>query len=92
MSKLQRILKLVGSTSNAYMIGDQIDRDILPAKQAGLKTIYFPGGFKPRWHDEEASPPPDFVISDFREAVQIIRLEHACWLRKHGAAPRGLAL
>ncbi|MAT33752.1 HAD family hydrolase [uncultured Croceicoccus sp.] len=74
----QRILKLVGSPSNAYMIGDQIDRDIAPAKQAGLKTIYFPGGFKPRWHDEEASPPPDFVISDFREAVQIIRLEHAC--------------
>lgn len=74
----RRILKLVGSPSNAYMIGDQIDRDIAPAKQAGLKTIYFPGGFKPRWHDEEASPPPDYVISDFREAVQIIRLKHAC--------------
>lgn len=74
----QRILKLVGSPSNAYMIGDQIDRDIAPAKHAGLKTIYFPGGFKPRWHDEETSPPPDFVISDFREAVEIIRLEHAC--------------
>jgi hypothetical protein len=29
------------------MIGDQLDRDIGPAKEAGLRTIYFPGGFAP---------------------------------------------
>ena len=69
----RRILKLVGSPSNAYMIGDQLDRDVSPAKLAGLKTIYFPGGFKPKWHNEDASEPPDYVISDLREVIDIIR-------------------
>src|SRR3546814_17121310 len=42
----QRALRLVGDASTAFMVGDQLQRDIRPAKEAGLRTIYFPGGFR----------------------------------------------
>ena len=63
---------MAGAPANAFMIGDQLDRDIAPAKEAGLKTIYFPGGFVPRWTPDEAKIGPDFRVSDFVEAVEII--------------------
>ena len=67
-----RVVRLTGSSTRAYMIGDQLDRDIAPAKQAGLTTIYFPGGFVPRWTPDEAKIDPDFRVSDFAEAAAII--------------------
>src|ERR1044072_4013683 len=67
-----RVLRLSGSPSTAYMIGDQLDRDIAPAKHAGLATIYFPGGFKPRWTPDEAKIGPDYKIENFEEAATII--------------------
>lgn len=41
-----RALRLIGRPVEAFMVGDQLDRDIAPAKMAGLKTIYFPGGLR----------------------------------------------
>src|SRR3546814_4127981 len=49
----QRALRLVGDASTAFMVGDQLQRDIRPAKEAGLRTIYFPGGFRPHWELKE---------------------------------------
>jgi putative hydrolase of the HAD superfamily len=54
------------------MIGDQLDRDILPAKEAGLITIYLPGGFRPKWSPLAGGPHPDYEIASFWEAVDII--------------------
>jgi putative hydrolase of the HAD superfamily len=67
-----RVFRLTALPERAYMIGDQLDRDIAPAKTAGLITIYFPGGFVPRWSPSEAAIGPDFRITNFQEAVGII--------------------
>ncbi|TXG96740.1 MAG: HAD family hydrolase [Nevskiaceae bacterium] len=39
----------VGS-ARCFMVGDQVDRDILAATAAGYSTFYFPGGFSPYWN------------------------------------------
>jgi putative hydrolase of the HAD superfamily len=40
------------ATGRYFMVGDQIDRDILAAAAAGYSTFYFPGGFAPYWASE----------------------------------------
>ena len=71
----RRVLKLAGSPARAFMIGDQLDRDIAPANAAGLTTIFFPGGFQPRWSPEEQDVQPDHRIDRFDQAVPIV-LDH----------------
>ncbi|MBZ9803385.1 HAD family hydrolase [Mesorhizobium sp. ES1-6] len=68
----KRILSLIGPRARAFMIGDQLDRDIAPAAAAGLETIYFPGGFRPRWTPDEASVQPDHLISSFDQVPAIV--------------------
>ncbi len=77
-----RALRLAGSPRDAFMIGDQLDRDIAPAKQAGLRTIYFPGGFVPRWTPDEGKIGPDYRIADFGEAVAIILSDQSLATRR----------
>ncbi|WP_119304748.1 HAD family hydrolase [Dongia deserti] len=67
-----RALRLLRRPANAFMVGDQLDRDIRPAKEAGLKTIYFPGGFRPSWEPNEASVRPDFHIDRFDMVPRIV--------------------
>jgi putative hydrolase of the HAD superfamily len=66
-----RVEKLVGYGVLKFMIGDQIGRDIAPAIRAGFLTIFFPGGFKPKWEDQSQTR-PDFVISSFDQAAAIV--------------------
>lgn len=68
----RRVLRLTGLPKRAFMIGDQLDRDIAPAKLAGLETIYFPGGFQPRWHPGIDSAAPDHTIGNFAEVPAIV--------------------
>lgn len=68
----QRVLRLIGAPKPAFMVGDQLDRDIAPAKAAGLKTIYFPGGFRPRWTINEADARPDHTIGTFADVPGIV--------------------
>lgn len=68
----QRVLRLTKMSNHAFMIGDQLDRDIGPAKAAGLKTIYFPGGFRPRWTMKTDSVQPDYVVKTFAEVPSIV--------------------
>jgi len=67
----QRVSRLEGADT-AFMIGDQLDRDIAPAKAAGLTTIYFPGGFAPRWTPREAEAGPDFKVASLDEAADLV--------------------
>lgn len=67
----RRIRRLTG-TPEAFMVGDQLDRDIAPAKAAGLETIYFPGGFQPRWSPAVEKISPDHIIASFAEVPYIV--------------------
>jgi putative hydrolase of the HAD superfamily len=67
----RRILRLTG-TLGAFMVGDQLDRDIAPAKAAGIETIYFPGGFQPRWSPAVEKVGPDHTIASFAEVPDIV--------------------
>lgn len=55
--------------SEVVVIGDQLDRDIVPAHRAGCKTVLVPGRFKPRWDDQDAQA-ADHVAPNLLEAVQ----------------------
>lgn len=72
----QRVRRLEGADT-AFMIGDQLDRDIMPAKAAGLTTIYFPGGFAPRWTPHEVEVGPDFKVASFDEAADLVLVAEA---------------
>ena len=80
----RRILDLMPQESSAVMIGDQLQSDIRPAKQAGLWTIYFPGGFRPDWEPAEALVRPDYRIEHFGEVPAIVAR-----LRSRSAPPAG---
>jgi putative hydrolase of the HAD superfamily len=68
----RRVLRLTRTQEHAFMIGDQLDRDIAPAKEAGLITIYFPGGFRPHWAPEESVVKPAYRIESFSEVPSIV--------------------
>jgi len=68
----RRVLRLTPVAGRASMVGDQLDRDIAPAKSAGLETIWFPGGFRPRWEPEVEEVAPDHVVTSFREVLGIV--------------------
>jgi putative hydrolase of the HAD superfamily len=53
------------------MVGDQIDRDIEPAKAAGFETVYFPSAFLSYWNVNQQST-ADHQISRFDELVPFI--------------------
>ena len=68
----QRVQKLGRGRVPAFMIGDQLTRDIAPAKAAGIVTIYVPSCFRPRWELEETAVRPDYRVERFDQAVDII--------------------
>lgn len=70
-----RVLRLAGTHKRAFMIGDQLDLDIAPAKAAGLETIYFPSGFRPRWTPDETLVQPDHRILLFSDVPSIVLCE-----------------
>jgi putative hydrolase of the HAD superfamily len=68
-----RMMALTHAGGRAFMVGDQMNRDIEPASAAGLETIYFPGGFQPRWSLARGPVEPDHIIGDFSEVPGIVR-------------------
>ena len=67
----KRLLRL-SKADQAFMIGDQLDRDIWPAEEAGISGILFPGGFRPEWVDEQRISNSTRVVTSYLEAVSII--------------------
>jgi putative hydrolase of the HAD superfamily len=72
LTTLSRIRSALGSPQLVIMVGDQLDRDIKPAQKAGFKTIYFPGGFKPRWELETRASDPDCIIDSFASIAKAV--------------------
>ncbi|MEX3639185.1 HAD family hydrolase [Paraburkholderia sp. BR14320] len=55
-----------------WAIGDQIDRDVLPALAAGFQAIHFPGGFMPAWQSgEKVGAKAYFSVDNYLSAVKI---------------------
>jgi putative hydrolase of the HAD superfamily len=54
----------------AVMIGDQPDRDIRLAHDAGLTTILVAGHFKPEWLDKSDSDVADAEVRDFLSGIR----------------------
>jgi putative hydrolase of the HAD superfamily len=68
----ERLLKVFRPCNVGFMIGDQLERDIRPAKVAGLSTIYFPSNFRPKWDIEQKGALADHQITTFAGVPAII--------------------
>lgn len=64
----QRLEKLARGSVVA-MIGDQLDRDIIPASEAGLVSIWIPSAFAPEWTDARQSSRASYVAASFLDAI-----------------------
>jgi putative hydrolase of the HAD superfamily len=58
------------SPDEVVVIGDQPDRDIVPAKNAGCTAVLVPSRFRPHWHDAEQWNDADFVAHTFKEGIE----------------------
>jgi putative hydrolase of the HAD superfamily len=67
--ELFRRLVLRADPHPAIVIGDQADRDIAPAVEAGAIGILVPSRFKPKWISAQAESAASYVASDFLDAV-----------------------
>ena len=68
----RRIDRLAQSATPNWMIGDQLMRDIQPAQDAGLKTVYIPSRFRPKWELGALSTKANYTATDFAEAANLI--------------------
>lgn len=54
---------------DVVVMGDQPDRDVVPAKTAGCTTILIPSRFRPHWQDPTHWNSADFVATTFKEGI-----------------------
>lgn len=73
-SFLRLRLKL-SDTADAWMVGDQLTRDIIPAHAVGFRTIYFPGTFQPKWEESVTMAATTVKITTFSSVPRIVRNE-----------------
>lgn len=53
--------------SEAVMIGDRIDNDIVPAKLLGMHTIWIKQGFGQYWNVQGENQNPDYIVKGLEE-------------------------
>jgi putative hydrolase of the HAD superfamily len=66
--RLSQLLKL--TPERCLAVGDQLDRDVAPARAAGLKTAHFPGGFLPSWQSG-IDVEPDFTVNSYEQVANL---------------------
>lgn len=54
-------------------IGDQIEKDLFPAKEAGFVTVYFPSDLKFRWSGNDKQSYVDFKIDSYADVLNVVR-------------------
>lgn len=59
-------------SSNAYMIGDRLDNDIIPAIKIGMKTIWVKQGWGGLGNLDALPKKPDIIISNFTDIINYI--------------------
>lgn len=60
------------SPSDAYMIGDRLDNDIIPAMELGMKTIWVKQGWGGIGSIDLIEKEPDIIILDFIDIINYI--------------------
>jgi len=60
------------SPSEAVMIGDRIDNDIIPAKKMGMATIWVKQGFGKYWTITGESEKADFEVNNLTELLAFL--------------------
>ncbi len=55
----------------AFMIGDRIDNDIVPAKQMGMKTVRIKQGVGKYWNIQGECETPDYEVNSLSELLSI---------------------
>lgn len=58
-------------TSKPWAIGDQLEKDVLPAKDAGYSVVLFPSSFRPSMPSRSSLPGDVPVAESYRDAVAI---------------------
>ena len=56
----------------AFMIGDRIDNDIIPAKNLGMKTMWIRLGFGGQWKLKSDDELPTFIADSLPEVASIL--------------------
>lgn len=67
--------------SQAVMIGDRIDNDIVPAKLLGMHTIWVKQGFGQYWNVQEEDEKPDYVVNHIKEICDFLLKQKADYER-----------
>jgi putative hydrolase of the HAD superfamily len=67
-AQFERLRKRFGD-GIVVVIGDQPDRDITPAHEAGCMTVLVPSKFRPEWHQADAWEAADLVARNYAEGV-----------------------
>lgn len=63
------------AATRVTIIGDQPDRDIEPARQAGLRAVLVPSRFRPSWNSVDSALQATYVANDFCAAIEWILKE-----------------
>jgi putative hydrolase of the HAD superfamily len=56
--------------SRVVVVGDQPDRDIVPAKAAGCSTVLVPSRFRPSWQSASDQGVADYLATSFLDAAK----------------------
>lgn len=56
--------------SEVFVIGDQADRDIIPAHQADCTTVLIPSRFQPRWSNVNLDKVASYIAPDYLNAMK----------------------
>lgn len=57
--------------SHAFMVGDRLDNDIIPAKKLGMKTVWVRQGFAIYQSVDDESKRPDYTVDSIDELVDL---------------------
>ena len=58
-------------TSEAVMIGDRLDNDIIPAKRLGMKTVWVRQGYAVYQSIDDESKRPDYIVDSIEELTNL---------------------
>ncbi len=57
--------------AQAFMIGDRLDNDIIPAKKLGMKTVWVRQGYAIYQSINDESERPDYIVDGMNELTDL---------------------